>query len=269
MTVACRSVGLRRPAALLALAWCLLAALAGAEPGRAAPTGPSAEQGPCRERAPEALAERASQSPKTARALLAALASVGGLEARFVEEKKLALLRAPLRSAGVLYFARPGLLARHVVTPEPSWVRIAPGRILIADPAGERRVDLRARPDVRLFVESFTRVLEGDHEGLAEAYSLQFEPAVASASGEPQKQARGRPAPGGSRAWQLTLTPRARPLSDLVARIEITGRALSVEQLRVVETKGDTTTTRLSCVDAARTFSEAEKASLFGIVAGP
>ena len=50
--------------------------------------------------------------PPDARTLLRALATVEGLEAKFIEDKHLALLRAPLSSKGRLYFTRPGHMAR-------------------------------------------------------------------------------------------------------------------------------------------------------------
>ena len=54
--------------------------------------------------------------------LLARFAAMSGLSARFREEKRMALLAAPLVSEGTLYFAPKGRLARHITAPAPATV---------------------------------------------------------------------------------------------------------------------------------------------------
>src|SRR6185312_8153260 len=58
--------------------------------------------------------------------LMAAFSRMPGLEARFVEEKRIGMLARPLTSSGRLYFARPGLLLRRVEQPQQSEVIITP-----------------------------------------------------------------------------------------------------------------------------------------------
>src|SRR5690606_13028439 len=64
--------------------------------------------------------------PQNAVQLFEKLAALDGLEATFVETKKLALLRAPLKSKGSLYYMRPGYLLREIESPSPSRVLITP-----------------------------------------------------------------------------------------------------------------------------------------------
>jgi hypothetical protein len=200
---------------------------------------------------PAPLQERPAdfpEQPTDARTLLRALASVEGLEARFVEHKKLALLRAPLRSEGRLYFMRPGHLARIVDSPATSVVRIGPDSLEVEDGAGTQQFDLRSRPDIKMFVESFVHVVAGNHEALASTYELGFE------------------APKGpDGTWLLTLEPARKPLSDLVERLEIRGRGYEVATIRVLETRGDFTEITLESVDPRRRFSAEDRRRLFGL----
>ncbi len=188
--------------------------------------------------------------PTDARTLLKALATVEGLEARFTESKHLALLRAPLVSEGHLYYVRPGHMARIVETPAPSTVRIGPTSIEMSDASGKQQVDLRSRPDIKMFVESFVHVVAGNYDKLATTYTLHF---TAATEAEP---------------WLLTLTPAHEPLSTLVERLEIRGRGYEVSTIRVLETAGDRTEITMSAVDPNRRFSPEERERLFGLPAG-
>ena len=179
--------------------------------------------------------------------LMAAFSKMPGLEARFVETKRLGLLAQPLESRGRLYFARPGLLLRRVESPRRSELVITPKELKMRDEDGEQVIDLRARPDVRPFVESLTWLLAGDQKALSAVYSLQFE--------------RG----DGHTPWQLTLTPKAEPLAHLIAFIRVIGTGLAVSEIRVQEKAGDETVTHIVEANPARTFQPAELQSLFGV----
>jgi hypothetical protein len=195
-----------------------------------------------------ARSARANEQPTDAKTLLSMLASVEGLEARFVEHKKLALLRAPLRSEGRIYFMRPGHLVRIVETPSASTVRIGPTSLEVRDASGEQRFDLRSRPDIKMFVESFVHVVAGNYDALASTYVLDF-----------------RPAASAEEPWLLTLTPKRKPLSELVERLEISGRGYEVSTIRVIETRGDSTEISLEAVDHQRRFSTEDQRRLFGL----
>lgn len=183
--------------------------------------------------------------------LLSAFAKMPGLEASFSEEKHIALLAKPLTSRGKLFFAHPGLLLRRVEAPELSEVVISKDSLRVRDKAGEQTLDLRARADIRPFVESLTWILAGDRAALEKIYAMSF-----------QAESAGAP-------WQLTLKPKVAPLSHLIAALVIRGHGMYVETIEVLETGGDKTITRILSANPKRTFSPAERKKLFGEGAAP
>jgi outer membrane lipoprotein-sorting protein len=186
-----------------------------------------------------------------AASLLSAFAKMPGLEATFTEEKHIALLAKPLTSRGRLFFTHPGLLLRRIEAPELSEVVISQDSLRVRDKAGEQTLDLRARKDIRPFVESLTWILAGDRAALEKVYTISF-------------QAENAGAP-----WQLSLKPKVAPLSHLIAQLVIRGHGMFVEQIEVQETSGDKTITQILSANPKRTFTAAERAKLFGSGARP
>ena len=83
--------------------------------------------------AQERRRERAEHpAPPTAEDLLAGFRSMPGLTARFVEEKRLALLTRPVRTEGTVAFAPPGVLVRRVTSPTESVALIRDGQLTLA-----------------------------------------------------------------------------------------------------------------------------------------
>jgi hypothetical protein len=193
----------------------------------------------------DAADDAADEQPADARALLAAFARMPGLEARFEEEKHLALLAAPLRTRGTLYFMPPGHLARVVEGPEGSVVTISPTELRMADADGEQTIDLRSNADVRAFVTSLVCVFTGDEAELERSYALAYD----------------RDAEG----WTLTLTPREPPLSEMMRELRLRGSGRAVKELLMREPNGDRTATRILRADAERRFTPEEQARLLGI----
>ncbi len=198
--------------------------------------------------APNSENPRELPAPTSEKELLKALKQLQGFQAHFIEEKHLALLKAPLKSSGELFYLKPGRLARKVEEPESSLVRVNDSVVTIVDQEGKRRIDLRSRPGVAAFVESFSHVLDGNHNALNQYYLLSY-----------QRE-------GSGNRWSLTLRPRKAPLNQLIKTIEIAGKGLSVSRLTVLEANGDRTITHLSEVNAQRSFSDREKKQIFGIV---
>ncbi|MGB8331393.1 MAG: outer membrane lipoprotein carrier protein LolA [Polyangiales bacterium] len=180
--------------------------------------------------------------------LLDAFAQMEGLEAQFVEEKRLALLKAPLVSRGRLYFVRPGYLLRQIDTPQPSKVLITPTTLTLEDENTEETIDLAARSDVRSFVGSFVSLLAGDKDALMKVYRIEL---TWTESGQ----------------WRMELAPKAAPLSDLVTKVWVTGSQLAVVEVHVFDTSGDETITRMLNVNPKRQFNASERKALFGIEA--
>jgi hypothetical protein len=176
--------------------------------------------------------------------ILGAFRAVVGLQAHFREEKRLAILAAPLVTEGEIYFAPPSRLAKRVTAPEPSMMLVDGKTLSFRDARGGQTLSLEAYPVARLFVDGFMQILSGDTKALHDLYEIAAE-------------AR----PGGT--WGLRLTPRAPPLSGIVAAIVVTGRGAVIDTLRVVETGGDVTSTRFSAVDTSRRFSADEMRRIF------
>ena len=206
-------------------------------------------------------------APPTLAALLAGFRTMPGFEARFEEEKTLALLAAPLRSRGRLYFAPPATLLRRVDAPNPHdilirehVVRIATPRSgasdslsdSLSDPARDvETIDLARRADVRPLVESMLWIFSGDFAQLEAIYRIDYQVLAPSASGR----------------WLLRLSPRSEPLSSLIRELAISGRGHVADGLEVTETSGDHTTTRILDANSQRRFAAGEIEKLFGIEA--
>jgi outer membrane lipoprotein-sorting protein len=171
------------------------------------------------------------------------------MEAHFREEKRIALLRAPLVSEGQLYFLAPDRLARHVTSPSPSVMVVTGTSVSFQDAAGHTEaLSLDQNPVVRLFVDSFLKILAGDAAALRRLYGM------TATSG-----------PTG--VWTLQLKPTVAPLNRLIDEIDLSGRGAIMDRLRVLEVGGDETVTLFTRVDVHRRFGAEEERRLF--TAGP
>lgn len=205
--------------------------------------------GAARAAPPKTPAPPSDPAPATADALFAALRALPGLEAQYTEQKHMALLAVPLESRGTLRYAAPGLLRREVTHPRPATLVITPDTLRITEDGKTETIDLRARTDVRLFVDALVRVLAGDRDRLAATYAIDY-----------------APAPDG--AWTLTLTPKVEPLSNILTALRLAGRGHVVTTIRVDETNGDHTLTTITAA-TPRTYTPAERAQLFEAPASP
>jgi hypothetical protein len=208
-------------------------------------TGPFAQASAAEPVAPAAAPAAESLSLD---ALLARFAAMSGLQASFREEKRMALLAAPLVNEGTIYFVPNGKrprLARHTARPGRSVVLIDGGALKVADDAGREEIALDKSPAVRLFVDSFVKIFAGDREALAAMYTMALE-----AEGQ---------------RWTLRLKPKVAPLDKLIERVEITGEGVVIATMRVVEVGGDESVTTFTAVDPGRKFTAEELAALFSL----
>jgi hypothetical protein len=194
-----------------------------------------------------ARAEQAA--PLTFQALLARFAAMPGLEARFREERRIALLAAPLVSEGTLHFAPPGSLLRRVTSPAAQSVLIRDGVLSFNDGGRAGQLDLAANPTMRPMVESFGYLLGGDEAALRRVYDVRFSL---------------RPADG-AETWEAVLTPRPQELRRLLRDVRVRGVGVAVEELLVREASGDETLTTFTAVNPARRYTPAEQARLFSL----
>jgi len=187
--------------------------------------------------------------------ILTRFASMSGLSAKFREEKRMALLAAPLVNEGMIYFAPKARLARHITAPAPATVLIDEGTLRFADAGGSESLSLDQNPVVRLFVDSFVRIFAGDQAALERMYTMELVILPAGADGVPR--------------WTLRLRPRVAPMTQVIDRVEITGRDVVLETMTVVEIGGDETITTFSEVDTARRFTPEELKTLFSLPPRP
>jgi outer membrane lipoprotein-sorting protein len=189
---------------------------------------------------------RAAPAPLTLEKVLAGFRGLSGLEAHFREEKHMSLLAAPLVSEGDIYFAAPDHLLRRVSKPAPSSMVINGATLSFQDAHGVETMSLDRNPVARLFVDGFVKILLGDAPALDKLYDMTFKP-------------------GSNDAWEVRLKPKVAPMSQVVEAIEVSGRGLVIDRLRVAEIGGDETITRFTAVNTARQFSAAERQRLFAI----
>lgn len=203
--------------------------------------------------APAAAApETPPAAPVTVDSLLAGLAASPGIEARFVEEKHIALLTDPLRTEGTIHYARPGRMARHATKPVPSSLVVLPDRILLGDARGVESIPAGPGSAVRDVAAAFLSLLEGDRTALLRLYKVDFAPETGTKEG-----------------WRVVLTPRQGTVSKVLTRLEVRGAGLVVSELVVEEVGGDRSVTRFHDVDPRRTYSEEERRRVFAVAGSP
>jgi hypothetical protein len=181
--------------------------------------------------------------------LLARMASTRGVEARFREERFVALLVDPLVSRGTLYFVPPDRMARFTTEPAPASLVVEGESLRFREGAEGPELDLSASPVAHAFVENFMAVFSGDRARLEKLYYIELDGEFDLA--------------GGLDGWQLALTPRRAPLSRFLEVVLLRGDAGGMREMEIRDADGDRTLTRFEFVDHDRSFSEAELGRLF------
>lgn len=196
-----------------------------------------------------APAATAPQARITKNELVGLLRAVPGVKARYKEERRIALLAAPLVSEGTIHFAPPSKLARHQSSPARASVVVDGKRLRFGDDVGKDDIDLTSNPVVAVFVDSFLQVLAGDADALAVHYNIEFTGGTAT----------------DARAWTMTLRPKAAPMTKIVERITLRGKDATVRELEVHEVGGDSTLTTFLDVDIAHKYGDKEIAEVFRV----
>lgn len=188
----------------------------------------------------------ASAQAPTLDQLLARFRDVQGMECRFREEKRIALLTTPILSEGTVHYARPGRLARRITRPAPQIVLIDGGRLQMSEGGRVETIDLAAQPVVRSFVDTFSLLFGGDRAALERLYRVEY-------------------SNGAGTSWTILLTPRAAPLDRFLREIRFEGDGTSLRSMVMTEVSGDVTTTTFSDVNTARRYSADESARIFSL----
>jgi len=177
-------------------------------------------------------------------ALMARLAAMPGVYARFTEEKTIGLLAKPLVNHGTLHYMPPGRLLRTVDAPYHSQVLLIDDAIWLREGGASERIDLSSQPAARSFVGSFRALLAGDREALAEHFELRLQTDA-------------------DEAWTLELRPRTKGMARIVTKMRIHGRGEVVTRLVIEEASGDVSDTRFFEVDPERRYPADEAVRLF------
>lgn len=189
-------------------------------------------------------ASPAVAQPPTLDSLLREFSALPGLEARFVEEKRIALLAVPLRSEGRIYFSEHRLM-RRVTSPEESSALIEDGQLTMRSGERVEQLSISSNPVLRGFVESFRAVLAGDREVLERFYQTEL-----TANDE---------------GWELLLTPRNADLRRFLRSIRMRGSGVTIRDMRMIEVSGDETRTEFLDVNTQRRFTDAEASRIFRV----
>jgi outer membrane lipoprotein-sorting protein len=217
-----------------------------AEPPRA----PSKQTAPVRAKSPP---KRAAVAPSEAKApplelseVLARLARTDALSAHFHEDKRMALLAAPLRSEGTLYYEKPRLLARHTEKPRRTSLLLQGETLSFGEPEHTESIELSAQPALRVLVDTFVSVLAGDLAALTRVADLTIE---------------ALPEHG----FRIRVTPKDQRVLRLVRSMSFEGQGALLTRMELLDANGDTTLTTFSDVALRKPFSAAERARFFKI----
>lgn len=153
--------------------------------------------------------------------LMSQFAAGRGMRVPFRESRQLAILRDPIESEGVFFFAPPGELARYTYGPGRSRILVQGDRVVFDDATGRQSFDLSSNEIARGFIDIFGVVLRGDLKELQRLFTLAFH------------------VDGGT--WKLEMRPRSRHLRHLVDRIEVEGRGPALKRMTMLDTHGDRT----------------------------
>ena len=191
------------------------------------------------------LAE-ASALPASLLKLLEQHKQAPGLFARFVEEKHISFLKAPLKNEGYLAYQRPDRFARVVEQPSPSKIVAQGNTLAFREGNGPKtELSLHNRPELKALVEGIVFLLAGDVQQIEKLYSIEVKTCAATC--------------------QVALVPKDPKMGSLVKKFVVNTDGGGLASFEVHEQSGDYSVTRLLDLDLRRTFSEAEKKSLFSI----
>ena len=174
-----------------------------------------------------------------------ALSQSGGVKARFRESRQLTILSEPIESSGMLYFAPPDWLARHVTKPGVARVIVAENRVSFQDESGTQILDLGSSEVARAMVGNVMVLMRGDIVALRSQYDVGF--AVDDG------------------LWTLELEPRNRIVRQLIERLLVRGQGNRLIRMESIETNGDVTVTEFFDVKVGVEFSPEDIDSIFEV----
>lgn len=152
-------------------------------------------------------------------AVMAGFRSVRHVEARYVERRFLAVLRAPLEMRGTLRFDAPDRLEK-ASDPGADGVAervvVAGSRLTVEHGAAPVALDLREHPELAALVAGVRALLAGDGAALRRDFAIDLA--------------------GDKARWQMVLSPRRH---ELVRWLRVDGMAATVTRIETQEADGD------------------------------
>ena len=149
------------------------------------------------------------------------LASVESAQARFVETRHSALLKAPLVLQGTLAYRRPDRVEKHVLAPYDERIIVEGGRLTVDNRTRSRKqvLAVSSAPGLAALVESIRATRAGDLPALQRHFALQVE--------------------GTRERWTLILRPLDAQVGDYVVSLTLSGSGARISQVTIEETSGD------------------------------
>ena len=145
-----------------------------------------------------------------------------GFEVAFKEEKRIQLLKRPLRSTGELVFLPDKGLYRKLTQPFQQELIVNRDFILQRDDDGKiTRMATDKQPAARAFIENFLALFSGSWPALTERFEVNFAAT--------------------SKGWQLGLRPKHPIMAKIISAIVIEGQGEQLDRLWVIEANGDLT----------------------------
>jgi hypothetical protein len=151
--------------------------------------------------------------------LMRLLAVHKSAKASFVERKYIAMLDAPVESAGELSFTAPDRLEKRTVSPKPESLVLEGDRLTVESNGRKMAISLQSHPEAAAFVESIRGTLAGDLDALQKFYSLELS--------------------GRAEHWRLQLVPRQPEMLRIVTRIRFEGSQSAVNLIVFEQADGD------------------------------
>ena len=149
--------------------------------------------------------------------------------ARFVEEKTIAMLDAPVTSSGELFYRAPDHLERRTFKPKAESMTVDGGDLLIVRGSQEYRLQLQDYPELAAFIDSIRGTLAGDRKTLERNYRLSLQ--------------------GNAAGWVLQLLPVDEKMQAVVWRIRIAGVDDDVRSIEITQADGDSSLMHIERLD--------------------
>ncbi len=155
--------------------------------------------------------------------LMSLLAARHSARASFQARTYVQGLTRPLLSAGVLAYQAPDTLEQHTLTPAASELILHGDHLTMRRGSQVRRLDVRAYPQIAVYVSALRETLSGDAGGLERHFDIAFTGTLAQ--------------------WHLTLTPKARGAP--VSRITLRGSRADIRAIEIRARSGARTVMRI------------------------